>query len=72
MEQRHKTYSPSAPKHSTRLWLAAADGRRRRPNVAPADRPELPMVVVFEGLSSEEQRRAVGGFPGGRRFVLLS
>lgn len=72
MEQRFKTTTVAASKHSARLWLAAASGRSKRPSVAPADRPELPMVVAFEGLSDEEQRRAVSGFPGGRRFVLLS
>jgi hypothetical protein len=45
----------------------------RRPLVvAPADHPELPMLVEFEGLTKAEQRAAVAGFPGGRRFILLS
>lgn len=72
MEQRFKAGRPSQQGHATRLWLAATNGRRRGPMISPVDRPELPMVVVFEGLSSDEQRRALDGFPGGKRFVLLS
>lgn len=72
MEQRFKSGRASQQGHATRLWLAATSGRSRGPAIAPVDRPELPMVVVFEGLSSEEQRKALEGFPGGKRFVLLS
>jgi hypothetical protein len=47
---------PQLPK----LWLAAAHGRR------------LPRKVEFEGLTEDEQRAALEGFPGGRRFRLAT
>jgi hypothetical protein len=57
------------------LWLAADEGVRLPPprglEVAPIDRPELPLEVEFEGLTLEEQRAALAAFPGGRRFVLI-
>ncbi|HHY50845.1 MAG TPA: hypothetical protein GYA10_14005 [Alphaproteobacteria bacterium] len=57
----------------SRLWLAAVDGVARWPSrepVSPIDGPEAPLEVEFEGLTDEEQRRALAAFPGGRRFVL--
>lgn len=54
------------------LWLAAVDGRLTAPQtpVAPIDEPETPLTVEFEGLTPEQQRAALAGFPGGRRFQL--
>jgi len=44
-----------------------------RPDRVPAhDAPEAPLVVSFVGLSRSEQRAALAGFPGGRRFVLAT
>ena len=58
-----------------RLWLAADHGVRLPPpreRIAPIDMPEVPLEIEFEGLSLEEQRAALSGFPGGRRFVLVA
>lgn len=33
-------------------------------------KPEQPLLVSFEGLSTEEAERALRAFPGGRRVVL--
>lgn len=38
--------------------------------IGRADGPEPPLVVEFSGLSEDEQRAAISGFPGGRRFIL--
>lgn len=73
MDQRIKTDLQHPMIGTGRIWLAAAEGRPlRRPPVSPANRPELPMLVSFEGLSADEQRKALAAFPGGRRFVLAS
>lgn len=73
MERRVKTEVQPPMIGAGRLWLAATEGRSvRRPRILPPDRPELPMLVSFEGLSPDEQRKALGAFPGGRRFVLAS
>jgi hypothetical protein len=58
----------------TQLWLAAANGVRLTPpqRVAPAEFPELPLEIEFEGLTLEEQRAALAAFPGGRRFFLTA
>jgi hypothetical protein len=73
MERRVKTEMQPPMAGAGRLWLAAKEGRpTRRPQILPADRPELPMLVSFEGLSPEEQHKALSAFPGGRRFVLAS
>lgn len=56
-----------------RLWLATANGVRLAHGdemIAAADEPESVLEVEFEGLTEEEQRRAISGFPGGRRFRL--
>jgi hypothetical protein len=58
-----------------RPWLAASGGRRLPRNdevIAPADAPESILEVEFEGLTEAEQRAALAGFPGGRRFRLAS
>ena len=62
---------PQLPK----LWLAAAHGRRLPRNdeiIAPPDEPEAIIEVEFEGLTEDEQRAALEGFPGGRRFRLAN
>jgi hypothetical protein len=38
--------------------------------VAAIDAPEEMLVVSFSGLTEAEQRAAIAGFPGGRRFRL--
>jgi hypothetical protein len=58
-----------------RLWLAACEGVRLpapRADIAPIDRPELPLEIEFEGLTLQEQRAALAAFPGGRRFILVT
>ena len=40
------------------------------PLVGPAGEPEAVMVVSFEGLSDDEQRKALDSFPGGRRCLI--
>jgi hypothetical protein len=61
----------SAPKQAPRgtLKLVAINGRRldlpRRETA-----PEVVMTVSFRGLTESEQRAALSGFPGGRRFRL--
>ena len=55
------------------LWLAASHGRqvaRETETLGDINGPEAPMTVVFEGLTEDEQRRALASFPGGKRFVL--
>lgn len=56
--------------HLPKLWLAARDGVVLVPVARPAPAPETPMLVRFEGLSRDEQRRVLRSFLGGRRFVL--
>lgn len=64
--------SPNASRRA-KLWLAAANGRKlKRPEIGPADAPELLMSVRFEGLSHAQQQAALAAFPGGKRFVLAS
>lgn len=57
---------------SDRVWKLPRRATPRPMAVAPADHPELPMLVQFEGLTKAEQRAAIAGFPGGRRFILLN
>ena len=57
------------------LWLAAVEGAKRpqpREAVHPVDQPETPLEVEFFGISEAQQRAALAGFPGGRRFVLVT
>lgn len=50
---------------------AANDDRPMNTDRVPVyDTPETPLLVSFVGLSRAEQRAALAGFPGGRRFVL--
>jgi len=57
-----------------RLRLAAVDGVILIPSdhqrITPMGAPEAPLEVEFEGIDAEQQRAALDGFPGGRRFVL--
>lgn len=72
---RQRPYPSFAPPVRQRpLWLAAVNGRLTgtQTPVAPIDKPETPLTVEFEGLTPEEQRAALAGFPGGRRFQLAS
>jgi hypothetical protein len=41
------------------------------PRIAPMSDPEEPLAVEFVGLTPEEQRRALTGWPGARRFALV-
>lgn len=68
---RHKS-GPTTQQHRPHLWLAAADGVRLdfQEEIAPIDAPEAVLEVEFVGLTEEEQRAALAGFPGGRRFRL--
>ncbi len=46
--------------------------RNGRPvNVPAVETPEEPLYVSFTGLTEAQQRAALAGFPGGRRFVLV-
>ena len=59
----------------SRLWLAAQHGQRLTRDghlIAPTDEPEEILDVEFEGLTEDEQRAALEGFPGGRRFRLAA
>jgi hypothetical protein len=40
--------------------------------IGRADAPEPPLVVKFFGINEAEQRTAISGFPGGKRFVLAA
>lgn len=48
---------------------ASPAARWRRPNPF-ADETEQTIEVSFDGLTREEQDRAVASFAGGRRFVI--
>jgi len=41
-------------------------------SIGRADAPEPPLVVQFVGITEDQQRAAIGGFPGGKRFVLAA
>lgn len=46
--------------------------RKGRAHRLPAiDAPEARMPVSFAGLTEAEQLKALAGFPGGKRFVLV-
>lgn len=68
---RHRP-SPSSVSERQRLWLASMDGVRLHAQeaIAPIDAPETLLEVEFVGLTPDEQRMALGNFPGGRRFRL--
>lgn len=71
MKRRLQSLSVVSPT-SERIWKLPRTVTHRPITVAPADHPELPMLVQFEGLTKAEQRAAIAGFPGGRRFILLN
>lgn len=68
---RQRPSHPSSPEQP-RLWLASVDGVRldAQEAIRPIDAPETVLEVEFVGLTPEEQRRALGAFPGGHRFRL--
>ena len=69
----HRQKPAPVPSSRFRPWLAAAHGRQLVHGdepIAPADEPEAMLEVEFEGLTEDEQRAAISGFPGGRRFRL--
>lgn len=73
MERRLPISTLNLPKRASALWLAASHGRRlprTHEPLAAIDEPETELEVEFEGLTEAEQRRALEGFPGGRRFTL--
>jgi len=39
--------------------------------IHPVGEPETPLEVEFIGITEAEQRAALAGFPGGRRFILV-
>ena len=72
--ERQKPASAPRPQRP-KLGLAAAHGRRLPRHdelIAPPDEPEAIIEVEFEGLTEDEQRAALEGFPGGRRFRLAT
>ena len=65
------TGTPTVLMRLPKLWLAARNGGVLTPLAGPVSPAgEIPMQVRFEGLSRDEQYRALRAFPGGRRFVL--
>ena len=58
------SFPPAALRHEQPSPYLAWIGR--------ADAPEPPLVVEFVGISEAEQRAAIAGFPGGKRFVLAA
>ena len=69
----HRQKSHTTSRTLPRLWLAADNGVRLAHSdevIGPADEPEAVLDVEFEGLTEDEQRRALAAFPGGRRFRL--
>jgi hypothetical protein len=66
---------PALKRPAPQLWLASSHGVRLPRNdeiIAAAEEPEAILEIEFEGLSEAEQRVALRGFPGGRRFRLAS
>jgi hypothetical protein len=69
---RQKPHPTEPTRH---LWLAAANGHRLPRTgepIAPVDAPESVLDIQFEGLTQDQQRAALEGFPGGRRFRLAT
>lgn len=58
--------------------LVLSLSRARRPSapaplhIAPPDAPEESLSIEFVGLSDDAQRRALAGWPGARRFCLVT
>ena len=60
------------PNSQPQLRLATRDGQFVEITQVPAnDAPETPLYVSFTGLTEAQQRAALAGFPGGRRFILV-
>jgi hypothetical protein len=73
--ERQKPLPAPSPHSSPRLWLASSHGVRLPRNhevIAVAGEPEAILEIAFEGLTEAEQRAALKGFPGGRRFRLAT
>ena len=74
--ERHLSNAPSmTPLRRHVHWLACAHSRPLGETsdgelIGDSDAPEIPMTIVFEGLTEDEQRAALAGFPGGIRFTL--
>jgi hypothetical protein len=68
------TLPPSNPPSAIILSLARARRASEAASrvVSPLDAPEVPLVVEFVGLSEDQQRRALAGWPGGQRFRLAT
>jgi hypothetical protein len=68
--ERHKSPPPSASGRPRWLSMRGYSLPRNRERIAAIDAPETILTVQFEGLTEAEQRAAIAGFPGGRRFRL--
>jgi hypothetical protein len=74
MERQKPVPAPKLPIYS-HLWLASSHGVRLPRTdevIGAAEEPEAILEIEFEGLSEAEQRAALDGFPGGRRFRLAT
>jgi hypothetical protein len=64
------------PEQPPGLVLSLSAARRSHApeplRIAPADAPEIPLSIEFVGLSLDAQRRALAGWPGARRFYLVT
>jgi hypothetical protein len=58
-----KYLPPSLPTERPSVYLSS---------IGRVDAPEPPLVVEFVGITEDQQRSAIGGFPGGKRFVLAA
>ena len=54
---------PSLPRERPSGYIAS---------IGRADAPEPQLVVEFVGITEDQQRAAIGAFPGGKRFVLAA
>jgi hypothetical protein len=73
--ERQKPVAAFKPQTYPRLWLASSHGVRLPSNdevIGAAEEPEAILEIEFEGLTESEQRAALKGFPGGRRFRLAT
>lgn len=73
--ERQKPVPVPKPQTYPRLWLATHHGVRLPRTdevIGAAEEPEAILEIEFEGLSEAEQRAALDGFPGGRRFRLAT
>jgi hypothetical protein len=63
---------PNSEPRTPYLRLAATNGARLAAPLPAIDAPEAPLEVSFVGLTEAQQRAALAGFPGGRRFRLVT